>query len=125
MGNIDHVCERTNQYLRPKLAGIEARLFPINLVMREGLTNAVRHGNANDPTKIVRFMLTIEENASIKLMIEDQGDGFDWKKQQGSPSHEDRDHGWGIFIMNSYLTRYYYNEKGNILYLEQAFSAQS
>ncbi|MBU1341291.1 MAG: ATP-binding protein [Proteobacteria bacterium] len=117
--NIDEVCEQITNYLRFRIEGIEKQLFPINLVMREGLTNAVRHGNAGDPEKKVRFMLTIVNNGLLKLMIEDQGNGFDWRKQQIEDLDEDEDHGRGIIIMETYFSRYSYNEKGNILYLEK------
>ena len=119
MGNIDEACERATCYLRSKIAGIEKQLFPINLVIREGLTNAVRHGNTCDPGKRVRFLLTIISNESIKLMIEDEGKGFDWRKQQGKDCFKDEDHGRGIVIMDTYFSHYSYNDKGNILYLEK------
>jgi len=119
MKNIDVVCEEANQYLRSTLAGIEKHLFPINLVIREGLTNAVRHGNAGDSGKIVKFELSIVGNEMIKMMIEDEGDGFNWRKQRNEVLDDDQDHGRGIIIMETYFSRYSYNEKGNVLYLEK------
>ena len=117
LGNIDNVCEQITSYVRSKVEGIEEHLFSINLVIREGLTNAVRHGNANDPEKIVRFLLTIAGNESIRLTIEDQGNGFDWRKLQDANLPENGDHGRGIMIMETYLSHYYHNDKCNILYL--------
>ena len=70
MKNIDAVCEEADQYLRSSVAGIEKHLFPINLVIREGLTNAVRHGNQGDPGKTVRFELSIIKKEIIKMMID-------------------------------------------------------
>lgn len=119
MGNIDDVCEQTTHYIQSKIQGIEAVLFSINLVIREGLTNAVRHGNQSDPGKMVRFLLTIVNNESIKLMIQDEGEGFDWRKQQAKDLPENADHGRGIMIIKSYFTHYSYNDKGNVLYLEK------
>lgn len=121
--NIDSACEKTTDYLRSKIEGIESQLFPINLVIREGLTNAIRHGNANDPQKEVRFLLTIKSGSSIQVEIEDQGRGFDWKKQQNEDLPEDEEHGRGIIIMDTYFTNYTYNDKGNILYLEKDISS--
>lgn len=120
MRNIDVVCEEANRYLRSTLAGIEKHLFPINLVIREGLTNAVRHGNIGDPGKIVKFELRVVNKETIKMMIEDEGDGFDWRRQRSETLADDQDHGRGIIIMETYFSRYSYNEKGNILYLEKA-----
>lgn len=123
MKNIDDVCEQTNQYIRSNLNDIDDLLFSINLVIREGLTNAVRHGNEGDPDKMVRFLFTIINKASIQLMIEDEGDGFDWRKQQTAGPLENNDHGRGIRIIGTYFNRYSYNAKGNILYLEKDFSS--
>ena len=119
MKHIDAVCEEANQYLRSAVAGIEKQLCIINLVIREGLTNAVRHGNAGDPGKIVRFELSIINKEMIKIMIEDEGEGFDWREQRNEILPDDQDHGRGILIMGTYFSRYSYNEKGNILYLEK------
>jgi serine/threonine-protein kinase RsbW len=124
MENIDDVCEQTTNYIQSKIQSIKAHLFSINLVTREGLTNAVRHGNANNPEKIVKFLLTITENESIKLMIEDQGPGFDWRELQNPALPETDDHGRGIIIIESYFSRYSYNDKGNILYLEKDISPE-
>ncbi|MBU1195088.1 MAG: ATP-binding protein [Proteobacteria bacterium] len=117
--NIDVICQKTSEFLRSKIKGIESELFTINLVIREGLSNAIRHGNENDPQKKVRFLLVINSDTSIQIEIEDQGNGFDWKKQQVQALPEDEDHGRGIIIMDTYFTHYSYNEKGNILYLEK------
>ncbi len=119
MENIDDVCEQTSRYLCSTINDIDDELFAINLVIREGLTNAVRHGNGSDPQKKVRFKVTLGGQSIIKLMIQDEGDGFDWKKQQSAACIEEEDHGRGIPIMGKYFTRYSYNEKGNILWLEK------
>lgn len=123
MKNIDDVCERTNQYIRSNLNDIDDLLFSINLVIREGLTNAVRHGNGDDPAKMVRFLFTIVSKRAIQLMIQDEGDGFDWRKQQTLGQFENNDHGRGIRIIGTYFNRYSYNDKGNILYLEKELSS--
>ncbi len=119
MKNIDEVCERSTSYLVSKIKGVEKQLFAINLVMREGLTNAVRHGNVGDPEKKVRFLLKITNDRILKLEIEDEGDGFDWRNQKKEDLSDDEDHGRGIIIIDTYFTSHSYNEKGNILFLEK------
>lgn len=122
MENIDDVCQRATRYLRSSMEGIDAQLFGINLVIREALTNAVLHGNTGDTGKVVRFLLSCIDKESIRLEIEDEGDGFDWKKYQAAELPGDEDHGRGIIIMGAYCNRCSYNEKGNILYLEKDLS---
>ncbi len=123
--NIDIVCDKSIRFLQRffqhQKSSIDKQLFSINLVIREGLTNAVRHGNGSDPQKVVKCLMAIENENMIKLVIEDQGDGFDWQKQRLIPARDDEDHGRGFLIMETYFSRYSYNKKGNILYLEKKF----
>ncbi|MCP3939978.1 MAG: ATP-binding protein [Desulfobacteraceae bacterium] len=117
--SIDEVCKIVTRFLELNQEGVASHMFAINLVLREGLTNAVRHGNKTDPDKLVDFQLKIDGEKSIVFTIADQGEGFDWKKQQGAAFLENADHGRGMPIMETYFTRYSYNEKGNLLYLEK------
>ncbi len=86
--------------------------FGVLVVMREGLTNAVRHGNKNDPGKFVLFTIVIE-NDIITMEIEDEGDGFDWRKVKEACSVEEdvvalMDHGRGFPIIEEYFDEYSY-----------------
>lgn len=124
--NIDIACQVVTQYLLFRLAAVQRpdQMFAVNLVMREGLTNAVLHGNKNDITKDVRVTLKIVDGVSLFIEIEDQGNGFDWRKHKGSEFPLAADHGRGIPIMKTYFTRYAYNEKGNILFLHMDFTSR-
>lgn len=124
--NIDAACQVVTQYLLFRLAAVQRpdQMFAVNLVMREGLTNAVLHGNKNDITKDVRVTLKIVDGVSLFIEIEDQGNGFDWRKHKGSEFPLAADHGRGIPIMKTYFTRYAYNEKGNILFLHMDFTSR-
>ena len=123
MSHIDQACNIVTQFLEGEKPGIAPHLFSINLVLREGLTNAVRHGNKNDPDKIVALTLSLARQDIIFVTIRDQGEGFDWKKAPEKGMAEAADHGRGILIMETYGTRYRYNRKGNILYLEKKISS--
>ncbi len=116
---IDDACKAVTQFLKSGHKEVVPHLFAIHLVLREGLINAVRHGNKSDPYKLVDFQLKINRGNAICIEIADQGEGFDWKGQQFSGLPEDEDHGRGIPIMKTYFTRYSYNQKGNRLYLEK------
>ncbi len=53
-----------------------AACFSIRLALEEALTNAVQHGNLNDPAKQVRVVYQIDP-AMVRIEIQDQGGGFD------------------------------------------------
>jgi serine/threonine-protein kinase RsbW len=101
--------------------------FAVRVVMREGLTNSVRHAHRLDPGKLIRFRLKIQ-GEKLTMIIEDQGEGFDWRSAFKVAAPETTngsllDHGRGFLIMNDYFDRWVYNEKGNVLTLEKNISS--
>jgi len=112
MDTIDKIDVETRDMLKGELD--ESRIFALSLCMREGLTNAIKHGHRLDPEKIVHCMLTIEEKEII-IDIEDQGEGFDWKEISRTIPDPQRDHGRGLTIIREYCSEFRYNEKGNKL----------
>lgn len=128
MTRVDDACALVKDFLKSFGPVMIPHLFAINLVLREGLTNAVRHGNKGDPEKLVRLELWVEASRAQDLMvqvkIQDQGQGFDWQQVQNTPLTETEDHGRGLPIMKSYFTACRYNTKGNILYLEKQIPSE-
>ncbi len=114
MEEIEKVDQETRDFLKNNK--LSSEIFSVSLVMREGLTNAVRHGHLYNPQKIISYSLKFQDNVLI-MEIEDQGEGFDWKAAQNQEMELSADHGRGLPIMNQYFTEYRYNEKGNKLTL--------
>ena len=116
----------------------------LQCVMMELLLNAIEHGNCGisyeektewlangrnmldliaikrKDTKIakkkIRIFYHLQKN-STKISIEDEGDGFDWKKRMSeeiSPST----HGMGIRMSMGMVKNLTYNEKGNKVFFE-------
>lgn len=87
--------------------------FAVELVLREGLVNALKHGNRMRPEKTID--LSIEVCSSVLVIsIEDEGDGFDWQRinLEAIPSPE-QDHGRGLVLYPLYGFLPLWNEKGN------------
>jgi len=133
MENIDRTCDETIRFLMNFFKGLNCpegadrykylknHLFSIQLVMREGLTNAVRHGNCLNARKTVKCSVQMNQNQVLRMEIEDQGEGFDWKKEQlrEVDTTGSAEHGRGLLIMEQYFSRYWYNDIGNRLVLEK------
>ena len=119
LAHIDDACAAVSLFLESKGDRFVSHLFAVNLVMREGLTNAVRHGNKNDPDKQVGMDLDIEDKDVIRVKIVDQGEGFAWQAEKKRPVSDQADHGRGLAIMKTYFDQCQYNATGNILYLEK------
>lgn len=108
--NIDKADTETRKFIEE--LGLESETFAVSLVMREGLTNAVKHAHHYDDQKIVTYSITLESQKLI-MEIEDQGEGFDWREIQKRPPDMRADHGRGIQIMKQYFNDCSFNEKGN------------
>ena len=125
MENID----RTDALVKNLLLqnDLDRYAFAVRVVLREGLTNSVRHGNKNKAEKLINFNLNISKD-KLTMIIEDQGDGFDWKTLQKkckskTQSKTPSDHGRGILIMGDYFDKHTYNDKGNKVILEKNISS--
>jgi len=80
------------------LAGNE---FAVELALREALNNAVVHGNAMDPNKLVEVRCRCERGKGVWLIVKDHGKGFD-PRAVSDPLASDRlhaEHGRGIHLM--------------------------
>lgn len=114
--NIDLTSNEMKLFLSKMEITDSADVFAIDLVMREGMTNAVRHGSKGNPDKIIKFTLEYK-NKTLVMEIEDEGDGFNWQNQKNNEANIEDDHGRGFSIMQEFFTEYKYNEKGNKLTL--------
>lgn len=93
-------------------------VFAIKLAFEEAVTNAVKHGNHNDPGKqvVLRYYVDCER---VIFMVRDEGSGFS-PGQVPDPTRDEnleRPNGRGIMLMQSYMTKVYFNEAGNEVWL--------
>lgn len=95
--------------------------FTAELLVREALTNAVLHGCHADPGKQVRCWLRLKRRRLL-LVVEDGGDGFDWRATRGRSANLADGSGRGIEILNKYASRVRYNRRGNAVAIIKRFS---
>jgi serine/threonine-protein kinase RsbW len=89
-------------------------IFSVSLALDEAVTNAVRHGNRSDPSKLVQVCYLVSAT-EVWLEVQDQGPGFD-PSQVPDPIVEaylDRPGGRGLFLMRAYMDSVSYNPRGN------------
>jgi serine/threonine-protein kinase RsbW len=111
LAEVDPVCRETCSLLEDN--GLEAACFPVELVAREWLNNAIIHGNRRDAGKKVALNLQIGRKW-IYLQIIDEGPGFNWRKARGAPLPDDTVIGGrGLPISFLYAHRITFNQRGN------------
>ena len=82
------------------------------LATQEALNNAIKHGNKMDGNKKVYFSIQLENN-EFKIVIKDEGEGFDLSRVPDPTKRENllKTSGRGIFYMRSFMDRVEYNSE--------------
>ena len=102
------------------LAALEERefdascCFAVRLALEEALSNAFKHGNKNDPSKVVRLHYSVDSD-SIEIQVEDEGEGFDPDAVPDPTEQENLEipSGRGIVLMKSFMSEIAYEPPGN------------
>lgn len=91
----------------------------IMVATMEATNNAIIHGNNSDPNKNVKIEIFSAER-ELKILIEDQGRGFDYSNipDPTSPENLEKIDGRGIFLMESLSDEIMYLEEGRIVELK-------
>jgi serine/threonine-protein kinase RsbW len=86
----------------------------IILAVREGISNAIKHGNKCDLLKKVVVKMNYQDQ-QLSVTIEDEGDGFDPSKVQNPllPENLLKSTGRGIFYIKSFMDDVEYQFKDN------------
>lgn len=88
-------------------------VFAMRLSLEEAITNAIRHGNRQDPDKLVHVICRVD-TLRIEVIVTDQGDGFNPDAVPDPTLEEflERPSGRGVMLMRAYLSVCQYSEGG-------------
>jgi serine/threonine-protein kinase RsbW len=95
-------------------------IFAVEIILEESLTNAVKHGNDSDSSKMVRFACKLSRN-KIYARIEDEGNGFDPNslRDPREPANQMIESGRGVLLVKHFATKVEWNDRGNIVEFEK------
>lgn len=99
-----------------KLGMIEVEQSNLFVALDEAFVNAVKHGNRNDPEKLLRVTSELSEHEAI-FTVEDEGDGFNVSE---IPDPTDvanlfKSTGRGVLLIYNIMDEVEYSERGNRL----------
>jgi len=105
------------QYLLERVAKLgviapeKSNLF---IALDEAFVNAVKHGNKNDPTKLVRIGAELSPKEAC-FTIEDEGEGFDVQAipDPCDPTNLFKSSGRGVLLIYNIMDEVEYNAQGN------------
>jgi anti-anti-sigma factor len=116
---VDTICTVAQQLLEEHC--LSSSQFPSQLVLRELLNNAVRHGNHENMDKSVKCVVRVTDDF-IFLEVADEGEGFDWHKRfpplevnfvNTDENGELFTSSYGMRILATYTSEVIFNDKGN------------
>jgi serine/threonine-protein kinase RsbW len=114
--NVDKAAQEAKRFLSQ--IGAEEHAFQVVLVLREALLNAVLSGSKLEAEKRVVCAIRQADN-DLLLEVEDEGEGFDWRRQLGKAPAAGHESGRGLAIMKAYCQDVMFNQKGNKLTLKK------
>jgi serine/threonine-protein kinase RsbW len=113
---VDDLCRQVKVWLSER--NLEQEHFPVDMLLRESLNNAVLHGCCSDATQQIRCELEREGNW-LRIAVEDPGSGFDWQFKLDCPMCTTDCHGRGLKILSLYADEITFNPRGNRVVLRR------
>jgi serine/threonine-protein kinase RsbW len=97
-----------------KLGLIKPERSNLFVALDEAFVNAVKHGNKNDPNKLVRITAELTPQEA-SFTVEDEGEGFDIKLIPDPCDQENlfRTSGRGVLLIYNIMDEVEYNAQGN------------
>ena len=91
--------------------------FSIKLALEEALTNAVKHGNRNDPSKSITVRYAVNKEKAV-IIVGDEGNGFPSSKvpDPTTPERLPLPRGRGIMLIRAYMDEVRYRDSGREIY---------
>ncbi|MDT5061285.1 MAG: hypothetical protein QOH63_1744 [Acidobacteriota bacterium] len=107
------------QYLMERVAKlglIKPERSNLFVALDEAFVNAVKHGNHNNPNKLVRITAELSSKEA-RFTIEDEGEGFNIQEipDPRDPANLFKASGRGVLLIYNIMDEVQYNERGNRL----------
>jgi serine/threonine-protein kinase RsbW len=102
---IDEACAKNGVH--------ESRYGNILIALTEAVNNAIHHGNALDPAKVVSVGYEVKGDR-IVFLVQDQGPGFDFNHlpDPTDPQNLEKPHGRGVFLMRALADAVEFTDNG-------------
>jgi len=99
-----------------RLGMIEVEQSNLFVALDEAFVNAVKHGNRQDPEKLLRVTSELSQHEAI-FTVEDEGDGFNLAEipDPTDPANLFKSTGRGVLLIYNIMDEVEYSERGNRL----------
>jgi anti-sigma regulatory factor (Ser/Thr protein kinase) len=92
----------------------DQKVMEVELALQEALTNAIRHGCGNDPSRFLQCCVAVQEPNEVTIVVRDPGSGFDAATVADplAPENVLKPGGRGIFLINQLMDEVAYKDGG-------------
>lgn len=99
-----------------KLGMLQVEQSNLFVALDEAFVNAVKHGNRNDPDKLLRVTAELSPHEAI-FTVEDEGEGFDVREipDPTDPDNLFKSNGRGVLLIYNIMDEVEYSERGKKL----------
>lgn len=94
--------------------------FASELLLREVLHNALQHGCASNPERVISCRLRMDSRRLL-LRVSDGGSGFDWRAACQRRAIAEAPSGRGLWILASYASHIRFSRRGNTVTVLKRF----
>lgn len=110
---ISAVSEGLEKMLKERGWG-EEQVIAVDLAVREGLANAIRHGCGSDASKQVQCCVTFDDPGEVVVVIRDPGPGFDTENVPNpmDPENLFKSSGRGVYLINQLMDEVGFRDGG-------------
>ncbi len=107
---VDAFCCEMRTFLTEK--GLCSEIFPVEMLLRESLNNALIHGNCCVLEKKIQVQVRIGLKWVV-MRVKDEGNGFNFREAEKKAPACEATCGRGLIIYSLYANRVHFNAKGN------------
>ena len=122
---ISLVIDQLMRFIRTLIDGFHSEDgtdMDIELAVREGLANAVIHGNRENPKKRAHITCRCSLDGEVMFTIRDEGQGFD-PETLPDPTEQNnvlRTHGRGVWLMRALMDEVTFQQNGTVLCMRKS-----
>lgn len=125
---VEFISSFVDQLMRfiARFRSLDGSELDIEIALREGLANAIVHGNESDSHKHIRVTCRCSTDGEVTITLEDEGEGFDDAAIPDPTIPDNRllAHGRGIHLLRTLMDEVHFERCGAVLRMRKGHNVR-